>query len=559
MLLVLALALAQVPNSLRAQNAWGWDETMHVGLPAWRMVVGASTGSWSDVADALHDCERYPFVGPVALAIAQAVHGISGGSAIALGRYVWCATLLGVLWTAREIARALQQDGEAPSHSAGLLALACAATSGLALGFAGTLMLEVPATCAVALALGAWVARANAVVECAQRRRDWIAGACLTALFFTKFNYALVVWAAVAIDAAIELVAAARRGALAEYAERIARVAVIPLVALAWWFVLPAPFAFERAAEHRAAFADWLAGNQDGSPAAAGQRLLNLAGLFAFNPRMLAVLAVGALASWRAAIRPGARAVCVALALLAVAIWTHPYHLPRFWIPLGAALWPLAGVGWSRILPKGNLARAAIVLALALAVGIAPGADTMALADRLGIASKDPKVREYQATVFAEYRDLLGQRVLRNSGLPHEEANAFLDLAAREVGPDERVGWLDLTEEVSPAGLQLGLYRRGGSAERFLAQTREQTYASIRGADPGWDDAALVAFAQRFDVVLCTEPHHLKGRRDREFFARYVERLVALGWEKRRIGEVAVSRPLQEPLVVQVFALRRRG
>jgi hypothetical protein len=170
---------------------------------------------------------------------------------------------------------------------------------------------------------------------------------------------------------------------------------------------------------------------------------------FAFNPRALLVLLAGALV--------------IVLAVFAVAIPRHPFHLPRFLIPLGVALWPLAALGWSHVLPRAMRVRAAACVAGLAFVAIAPGADTLTLADALGFTSDDPKTRAHQATVFASYRDLGPKRPVQRAGLAREPVSAFLDVVACAVRPEERVALLDVTEQISPAGLHVGLWSRGGS------------------------------------------------------------------------------------------------
>jgi hypothetical protein len=553
-LVCLALA-AYWTLSIRPENAWGWDETMHVGTPAWRMLLAARGGDFGGVFDALHDCTRYPFVYPVVVAVWQGIFGATEASARVLSTLVWCLCLWGVFLLAREVA-ARESDGQRARRMP-WIALGLAATCPLALSFAGTLMLEIPAVCVSVFALRAWVRREGANEAQSTRQRALAAGAWLCAAFFTKFNYGAVLGVALAFDHACDGVGAARRGELRDFGRRTAWLALLPALALAWWFVLPLPFGLARGGVHRSEFIDWITGNQSGAATDWKRRTLNVATSFAFNPRALLVLLVGIVASRRDLAKPAVRALAIACAVLAVAILAHPFHLPRFLIPVGAALWPLSAVGWSRLLPKSRAACASSVVALVLAVAIAPGADTMVLADKLGFLSDKPDQRAYQESVLAGYRDLRGSRHIQSAGLELGQAHQFLDLVARAVQPDERVGWIDLTEEISPAGLQFGLWQRGGSAARTLAQLPEKNYLPGEGADPKWSDAQLAEFAARYGVLLFTEPHSLKGKKDREFFASYVQRLEAMGWKRERIGEVSFPRPMQQPpLPIAVFTLR---
>lgn len=535
---------------LHADNAWGWDETMHVGRPAWRMLLAASSGDFAGVSSALHDCDRYPFVFPVVVALWQAIFGATEETARQLSTLVWCAALWGVFLLARAIGERL--DDPQRAHRLPWIALALAATCPLALSFAGTLMLEIPSVCVAVFALRAWVRRDGS------RGRDLAAGAWLCAAFFTKFNYGLLLWSALAIDHAMSAASAWNRSKLAPFLRQTTWLVLLPALALAWWFLAPLPFGLERAAEHRAAFAEWIAGNQSAPETDWKRRALNLAASFAFDPRMLAVLAIGAVAALRDIGKPAVRSTVLACVVMGVAILAHPFHLPRFLIPIGAALWPLSAIGWSHLLPRSLGGYVISWFALGCAVGLAPGTDTRVLASSLGLLSDKPETRAYQESVLAGYRDLSASRHIQAAGLAVDDAHAFLDVAAKAIRPDERVAWIDLTEEISPSGLQFGLWKRGGSKARTLAQLPEQNYVSIDGVDPKWTDQQLTEFAGRYDVILFTEPHNLKGKRDREFFAGYVQRLEASGWKRERAGDLSFARPAQQaPLAVAVFTLRR--
>lgn len=544
---VMLLALAWV-LPLEATIAWGWDETMHAAGPSWRFATALSSGDLAGFFRALDACERYPFVFPLALGLEQLVFGISEHGARVFVTLVWCATILAVFLLAR---RAVAKE------SAGWIALLAAATSPLALSFAGTALLEVPSAAAVALALLAWIRRREeGLTANERRRRDLLAGVALALVFFTKFNYGLLLWAALALDELVQL-ALARGEPLGVRARSAAWTTLVPLVALAWWFLLPLPHGLASAAAHRAAFVDWIGGNQDLPQAPWTIRLLNAAAFLEPNPRALLLVLVGTLAALRELRRPAVRALALAALVLGAAILGHRYHLTRFLIPLGVPLWALAGVGWSRLLPVAPLRRGGAVAALALGCAILSGRDTQALADALGFLSDKPAVRTYQLEELATQRQLAGSRRLRSLGLKREEYERFFDTLAPQVAPTERIGWLDLAEEVSPAGLQYGLLRRGRDPRTFAAQLWDETGISIAGTDPAWTDEQLDLWAARFDVILFSEPHHLRGRAGREFFDGYAGRLEARGWSRTPIGMLAVERPLKEPLPVALFLLRR--
>jgi 4-amino-4-deoxy-L-arabinose transferase-like glycosyltransferase len=546
-LVVSLLALAWC-LPLDARIAWGWDETMHAAGPAWRMTCALASLDASGFADALLDCERYPFAFPLALALEQLAFGISEHGARVFCTLLWCATILAVFGLARRASG---------SERAGWLALVAAATSPLALSFAGTVLLEVPAALATACALWAWIRRRELSLDRTCRRRNLLAGAAVALAFFTKFNYGLLLVAGLGLDELVQLAIAARSGRARVALASLRDVALVPALALAWWFLLPLPGGLERAAEHRAAFADWITGNQELAQASWKVRTLNVSAFFAPNPRTALLLVIGvalALREWR---RPAVRALLLVSLAMLVGVLGHPFHLPRFLIPAGPALWALAGIGWCGLLPRSKPRAALAVGCLGAACALWPGFDTAWLAERLGFLAAKPEVREYQLGELATQRELAGSRRLRSLGLARQESERFFELVGAAVSPTERLGWVDLTEEVSPAGLQYGLLAHGRNRDAFASQLADDAHISISGFDPQWSDEQLRAWAQRFDVLLFSEPHHLRGRAGREFFDGYVQRLEAAGWVRQSIGTLDIARPMKEALSVTVFALRR--
>ncbi len=536
--------------SLEITIAWGWDETMHSMQPAWRLWNSIQRVDPVGFFRALHDCDRYPFVYPLLLAFQQGLTGISERGARVFGTLVWCATLL-VLYVAARRA-------EPKRLHAAWFALAFAAASPLALSFAGTALLETPAAAAIALALWSWIRRRDEDASDEQRAvYDRRAGFWAALALFTKFNYGLLLWAGLALDELLEWIARTRAGGGRKARASTARAAFWPLALTLWWFVLPLPMGLDIAAEHRGALVEWLSGNQDQLPTSWRIKLLNAATFFAPNPRTLVVIAIGAVVALWELRRPAVRAAWCVFIALAAGVLSHRFHLPRFLIPLGPALWLLAGVGWARLLPRERLLRWPLVAALTLACAIAPTYDSLSLADRLGFFSADPAVRAYQTRELSTQCDLSGGRRLRSLGLNVEASHAFFECIAAHIASSERVGWIDLTEEVSPAGLQYGLAHAGRRERRmFATQLWDENYISIAGVDPKWSDLALHDWALRYDVLLYSEPHHLRGRRGREFFGDYVERLEAQGWTRRALGRIQVERPMQPPLEVALFSLR---
>lgn len=546
-LVVALLALAwTIP--LDARIAWGWDETMHAAGPAWRMTCALGTLDASAFSDALLDCERYPFVFPVLLSLEQLMFGVSEHGARLFGTVLWCATLFAVFCLARRVHGA---------ESAGWLALLAAATSPLALSFAGTVLLEVPAALAVAVALWMWIRRRELALTSTCRRTSVLAGAAVALAFFTKFNYGLLLAAGLAADELVELAFAARARRLRSALSSSRDLVLVPTVALAWWFLLPLPGGLERAAEHRAAFADWITGNQELAQASWKIRLLNVTAFFAPNPRAALLVLIGALLALRDLRSPAVRALALTSTVMLLGVLGHPFHLARFLIPAGPALWVLSGLGWSSVLPASRLRCAGVVSTAVLLCAVTPGADTAWLAERLGFLSPKTEVRDYQLAELATQRDLSGSRRLRSLGLAREEYERFFELVGAAIEPTEHVGWIDLTEEVSPAGLQYGRLVRGADRATFAAQLAETTHISIAGEDPRWTDEQLATWSAPFDVLLFSEPHHLRGRAGREFFDGYVTRLEATGWLRQPIGTLDIARPMKEPLPVTVFALRR--
>src|SRR5688572_28606924 len=57
------------------ERSLGYDEAMHAALPAQRLALASRSGDLTRAADALLDCDRYPFVYPVVLAAVQLVTG----------------------------------------------------------------------------------------------------------------------------------------------------------------------------------------------------------------------------------------------------------------------------------------------------------------------------------------------------------------------------------------------------------------------------------------------------------------------------------------------------
>ena len=87
------------------QRGLGYDEAMHAGFPAQRMALALRAGQPAEAADALLDCDRYPFVSPVVLAAVQLVTGPSEWAMRRTGRALWALTCFGMFLLAGETVR----------------------------------------------------------------------------------------------------------------------------------------------------------------------------------------------------------------------------------------------------------------------------------------------------------------------------------------------------------------------------------------------------------------------------------------------------------------------
>jgi hypothetical protein len=128
-------------------------------------------------------------------------------------------------------------------------------------------------------------------------------------------------------------------------------------------------------------------------------------------------------------------------------------------------------------------------------------------------------------------------------------------MVTREARHDERIGWLGMSSEVSPAVLLFGRMERGGTRVEFL---RDAAVTMGDFEDPHVDAAQVHAFADRFDVVFFTDPPDLKGRKDGLWAATARTMLESGGgWVERELGKVDIARPMSPPLSVRLIACRR--
>jgi len=566
--IVVAGAFAAIGGAcVSMQDSLGYDESMHALLPAARMLLALQLGEGASAADALLACQQYPFVYPLLLALVQAFTGLSELACRVTGRVCWALALLGIFLVAREVAAGIARERvrRAPAQAADgatrwtpWIAMGLAAASPLGMGFSGTLFLEVPFTAVALFATWAWLRCARAS-EQPIPRRDFAAGALIALAFFTKFNYGGMLALGFALDFLLEGLSAFRGKSLAPWWRRAARLGCVPVLACAWWFVLPLPGGFTLGAQHREAFLGFLAGNRELVPASFARRALDwCAGVFVAPGLALAcmVLALCALRFWRAR---ELRTLLILGLACALPVAMHPFHLERLLLPAAPFLWVLAALGVGA-LPRsrwrGLGASAAFLITLAI-LGASLKLERMVAWAYPG-PEPSPQVLEYREREMARKRSLAFDRALPTAGLPRAESDALLDAYATQAGPGARVGWLGAPEKMAPCALQLGLLARGGTRERFLANANDAMMFGVQGSDPNWDAARLAAWAGAFDVIFCSEPPDLGGKPAWNFLAQYRERLCnEHGFSAVEFAQVALQRPLRAPEQVRLIALRR--
>jgi hypothetical protein len=530
---------------------WGWDESMHAELPAARLALYLRAGDLAGAFDAIHSCTQYPFVWPTILGITQAAFGLSEAAARVAGVVLFGLTMVGAFQLTRSVASRLAL-GERESRFAAWGALAACAASPLAGAYAGTLFHAVPFACVSTWTLIAWSHR-----DPERPLSDVLAGAVFAIAFFTKFNYAVLLGAILTADFLFEWLFVARPAGLARQMWGRGLRLALPVVTLCcWWFFLPLPGGSELAAVHRDAFMGFLQGNLEVDYLSPARRLVEWgAGLHA-HPRLLLLVVSGVILGMRTVRKPGGHLLGAATLVPFAAICAHPFHLDRFLVPFAPALWSFAAIGLTTWLWRdGGLRRMASLLALLCIVPLG-GVDSRALADAVGLVPPAGAQRDY---VYSELERLgqLGEgRRVPTAGLGRESAEAMLDAIAGAVAPMERVGWLGISSELSPAALHLGLLERGGEEERFLRDAHREVDVTFFGVDPSWSDERLREWASSYEVILMTDPPDLGGRRAREFMRAYQERLLGLGWEATFLGNYEWQGAAGELRSVQLFASR---
>jgi hypothetical protein len=536
----------------------GWDETMHAEYPAVRMLLSVRDGQWENAWRALHDCRNYPFVWPVSLAVVQSVTGVSemalppGRPNPVGGRRVRPVPAgAGARREPRACAKCVRtQTIDGPPW----LALVFAATSPLALSYSGTLFLEIPFVVVSIFALRAWMLRGRGRIVA----RELAAGAWLTLGIFTKFNYGLLLGFGLAIAWCVELALAARAGRGRAFAQRGAWLALVPALGLAWWFVLPLPLGLEMASAHRAALVDFLGGNlAPGMRTAWFLRPLHATCFLVWAPRVFLFLVVAAFLTLAWARSWPVWMLWIAWIASTVPVLLHPFHLDRFLLPGAVFLWLLASLGVARALPTAARGKLVAVPLLALGLTLRPDVDSGWMLNMPGL--DNPGQRAFQEAMLAELRDLRPGRRLETNGFTRSESERLLDLLQPEVRADDRVAWVGMTQNFSPAALHVGLVERGaGASEEILRGELSSSYIVLGTVDPSWSRERLLDWAARYTLILTSDPVDLAGDPGRQYLARYRDELIASGrFEQRELGEVVIER-LRGTQRSRLIALRPR-
>ena len=576
LLTVLFLALFwTVP--FQPDHSWGWDESMNAGLPAARILAESETGGLRGGAQVLvSDCQQYPFAVPVYLAFAQKLFGFSELVTRVASRLLFCFGLFGLFLLASEVTRSLRRGtldlawpGPATETKILFGALAFGALCPLAFGISGTLFLETGFLTAQIFCLRAWLRRGTTCEGSkGLLRRDLAAGCWLCVCFFTKFNYACLLFAALGIDLLFQAWGARRDGSLTLFFKRALWLALPLVIALLWWFVFPWPGNGDIAAQHRDSFVAYLSGNQTVGSTPWSRRLLDWSAAFVPTARFGLLLIAGLALAVRFSKNAAVRLMWTVAACFAIPITLHPFHLERFLIPIGPPLWILSALGLGLLAERvaaripNRAARFGLgffVLAACLAF---PERDARFMAKRVGIWQEGKA--DYLTWLFAGWRDLSPSRRLGTAGLPTGTANALVDLVAGEVSAAERFGWLGVSAELSPAAVHLGLAERRAElgleeifTESFRRDAHRKAFLAHGSVDIGMGLELFREWAEQFDVIFLTDPPDLKARRSREWISGYVNRLEKeLGWNRKELGQVQVDRPFADPITVTLFACR---
>lgn len=535
------------------RRSWGWDETMHAELPAVRMVLHAQEGEWWRMSRVAHSCNQYPFLYPMVLGAWHAVFGLGEAAARALGLVLFLLVVLGTARLAQQVGA--RSDEPPPRFTGGgwaldaaLLGAVLALSSPLARRYAPTTFLEVPCLVVIVWALDAWVARRRTRPHTA--RADLVAGLWLAAAFFTKFNYALLLFAAVGLDALVELARA--RGSVAALWSLV-RVALPLSIGLTWWFVWPFPFGEVVAAAHRGAFADFIGGNRHMNPMAGWLRATNWLTGVAAHSFVFATLVASSVVFVVVRRTPAAWTLGCALVAFTIPVIAHPFQLDRFLLPAALVLWVVGAAAWARVMNRWPVTFSLSALGLLLACTAVSNFRTTWWVG-FPVAPEDTPSRRFQEHHVEVTLGVFGPRA--SNGLLSSTHDDLLDMVAEGVGPTATVGWLGQSSEMSPAALHLGLLERGGDARRFLEDAHRpmdiEPIPSDRKIEHSADE--LVAFARRFDHVLLASTGDLKDRKFRGWIRNTWHRPLLESGEVdvRDLGTIFVARPIKGPMPIVI-------
>jgi hypothetical protein len=547
-------------STLTLQKSWGWDESMHAQLPAVRMLLSLQEGDLGGFSQVVHTSVQYPFGWPLLLTLIQAVLGISEFVCRATGLVAWAGVIFGTFLLAQEVQRANQPEGEGATSPGRLfpwLALIFTALSPLGLGYGQSLFLEVPSAFCAVFALRAWLRRNNRRGEAGEALQHLVAGAWLTAAFFIKFNYGMLLIFGCCLDAGAGLLVAGCSRQLWQESRRLLITAAPLFIGLVWWLGWPIPFGLSMGEHHRESMLAFLGGNHSLQGAPAEQRVLFWVVFLSYTARLFALQVFGLLSSVRWALSPGARLLWCVFLGAGLPVWTHSFQLDRFLIPNAPVFWTLAALGVASIIPRRPGLGALVGLALALVTLLFPSKDAVWVAQQLGVVPAEGPGRAYVVDILASKHQLGAQRRFWTPGLAPAVTDELLGLIVDEVGQGESVGWIGGPSEISPAAVHLALLAQSGESERFLRDAHLPMDVSFTGEDPNWTSEQLAEFCARFDLVITTDPPDPAGRASRNFIRRYATLLVdPLGWSAKALGKLTIQRELGPPLSLTVYSLR---
>ena len=551
---LLAIVLGVIgANGVSMERSMGWDEAMHLAVPAAGMAEELAAGDVPGAVRVALTCERYPPFVPAVHAVVGAVLAPTELVMRRTQRWFWALGALGMFLLARALC-SREPDDELPPGVGGapLLAFALWILCPLAIAFGGTLFLEVPFTALATLAVAGWITRARAH----RPRIEFLTGLLLAACLFTKWNYGLLLGGGLLLDLVGEGVVRVRRGEGRGFVASVLRLGLPTALACAWWFLLPWPAGAETAASHRAALASFLSGNLGMGVTPVQLRWFDWTTFLVPSPRVLVWVVLAALLACVRLRDRGVRIVLVVLLTSGLPVWRHTMHLDRFLLPSAVFLFVLAASGASRFLARLGRGRVLVGLAL-LGLGfVAPSADAMAVLHALSLAN--PDAREYQLAVLAERRSVAFDRVLPTNGLPravHDELIQHLD-ATWTAGA--RVGWLGLSQAFCPGVWGMGLVGVDPddvrARELLRAPDLDQRFLTLEQVDPEPAPEEVLAWASGFDVLWATDPPDLTTGR-RAWFARERAVLTGAGWTEEEVATLRWVRATGAERAVRLLLL----